>query len=206
MNVRVGAARTVGGVTVEPLTGAALEDALPALAALRIAVFRQFPYLYDGDLEYERKYLSSYAAADGAVVVGAFDGGEMVGAATGAPMAGEKAAWVRPFRDAGVDLETVFYCGESVLDAAYRGRGLGHAFFDVREAAARARGLRISCFCAVMRPEDHPARPDDYRPLDPFWRKRGYEPMPGAVAEFEWREVGAPEETVHQLQYWWRRL
>lgn len=195
-----------GGVRVASLTGEALASALESLARLRIAVFREYPYLYEGDLDYERKYLASYARASGAVIAGAFDGDRLIGAATGAPMSGEKSAWSQPFRDRGYDLDKVFYCGESVLLPEYRGRGLGHAFFDHREAAARANGAEISCFCAVIRPEDHPARPEGYRPLDGFWRKRGYAPLEGAIAEFEWREVGDKQETAHQLQYWARRL
>ena len=54
-------------LTVAPVTGAGLTEVIPALAALRIAVFRDFPYLYDGDAAYEAAYLASFAAADGAV-------------------------------------------------------------------------------------------------------------------------------------------
>ena len=61
-------------IRVEALTGAALDAALDDVARLRIAVFRAWPYLYDGDLEYERGYLDSYRTSPGAVVVGAFDG------------------------------------------------------------------------------------------------------------------------------------
>ena len=59
---------------VRVLTGAGLEAALDEVAALRLAVFRDWPYLYDGDLDYERRYLDSYRSAPGAVLVGAFDG------------------------------------------------------------------------------------------------------------------------------------
>ena len=31
------------------------------LAALRIEVFRDFPYLYEGSLEYEKEYLNTYS-------------------------------------------------------------------------------------------------------------------------------------------------
>ena len=48
------------GVTVRALTGDALEAALDGVAALRIAVFRDWPYLYDGTLDYEREYLQTY--------------------------------------------------------------------------------------------------------------------------------------------------
>lgn len=36
-------------ITVAPVTGAGLAEVIPALARLRITVFRDFPYLYDGD-------------------------------------------------------------------------------------------------------------------------------------------------------------
>ena len=42
-------------IRVERLTGAALAAALPDVARLRIAVFRAYPYLYDGDAAYEER-------------------------------------------------------------------------------------------------------------------------------------------------------
>ena len=79
-------------ITVRPLTGAALDAALDDVARLRIAVFRAWPYLYDGDLDYERRYLKAYRQSAHAVLVGAFDGADLVGAATGTPLAGN-AGW-----------------------------------------------------------------------------------------------------------------
>lgn len=199
-------ARDVGGLQVAALTGEAAAAVTPALATLRIEVFRAYPYLYDGDADYERAYLAAYARAPGAVIVGAWDGDRLVGAATGAPMAEQDPAWAAPFAERGEDLSRLLYCGESVLSAPYRGRGVGHAFFDVREAHARALGATASCFCAVVRPEDHPARPHDHRSLEPFWRARGYAPLPGVEAQFSWREVGDAAETPHRLQFWRRDL
>ena len=192
-------------VAVRALTGAALDAALDDVAALRIAVFRDWPYLYDGDLAYERDYLRAYAAP-GAVVVGAFDGARLVGAATGAPMEDHAADFAAAFAQRPEPLDQIFYCAESVLLPAYRGHGLGHAFFDEREAQARRLGRRWSAFCSVIRPDDHPARPPDYRPLDGFWRKRGYAPLPGAVAQFRWKDIGAADQTAKPLQFWMRAL
>lgn len=191
---------------VEPLTGPALAEALPGLARLRIEVFRAYPYLYDGDLDYERAYLETFSKAEGAVIVGAYDGDALIGAATGAPMIGQMDEWSEPFRERGYDLSALFYCGESVLLPQYRGQGIGHAFFDHREAQATALGASHSCFCGVIRPDDHPARPADYRPLDAFWTKRGYAQIPGVEASFDWREVGDTHETPHRLQFWIRAL
>lgn len=128
---------------VKPLTGEALAAALPALAELRVEVFRAFPYLYAGDPDYERRYLSAYAASRDAVVVGAFDGPRLIGAATAAPMEDHAAEFARPFAECGRRLGEILYLGESVLLPEYRGRGLGHAFFDEREAHGRALGRRL---------------------------------------------------------------
>jgi GNAT superfamily N-acetyltransferase len=191
---------------VAALTGAELEAALDDVARLRIEVFRAFPYLYDGDVTYERRYLERYRTSPGAIVVGAFDGTRLVGAATGTPMEDHAADFAAAFAGTGLDLADIFYCAESVLLPDYRGHGIGHRFFDIREAHARGLGRGHVAFCAVVRPEDHPARPPDYRPLDGFWRKRGYTPMPGVVAHFPWKDLGETEETRKPLQFWIRKL
>jgi len=103
-------------------------------------------------------------------------------------------------------LDDVFYCAESVLLPAYRGHGIGHRFFDIREAHARRLGFSKCCFCGVDRPADHSKRPATYRPLDDFWRARGYAPLEGAVAQFKWKDIGQTDETAKPLQFWIREL
>lgn len=193
-------------VTVAPVTGAGLAEVIPALARLRITVFRAFPYLYDGDAAYEADYLAGFAAAGGAVIVVARDGERIVGAATAAPLATQDAAWQAPLAAAGFDVARCFYFGESVLLPEYRGQGIGHAFFDHREEQARAQGASHVAFCSVIRAEDHPAGPADHRPLDGFWRGRGYAPLAGVTAWFDWKVVDGSDEEPHELQYWTRAL
>jgi GNAT superfamily N-acetyltransferase len=191
-------------ISVRPLTGAEVGAALEDLAALRMRVFAAYPYLYDGDAVYEAKYLSEYAAAADAVLVAAFDGARIVGAATGAPMIHQKTEFQEPFSARGLDAARLFYFGESVLLPGYRGQGVGHAFFDHREAQARRCGATAACFAAVIRPHDHPARPQGYVPHDAFWTKRGYAPVPRLVTELAWKEHGEAEESLKPMQYWLR--
>ena len=195
------------GAEVRPLTGPDLRAALPALARLRITVFRDWPYLYDGTLDYEQAYIEKFAASDGAVIVAAIAGGEIVGAATASPMLGHADAFAEPFRARGLDPAHIFYLGESVLLPAWRGRGLGHMFFEQREAQAhRLGGYAQAAFCAVVRPRDHPLRPENYVPLDAFWTRRGYRPLEGVVGSFSWRDVGHGEETAKPMQFWMKAL
>jgi GNAT superfamily N-acetyltransferase len=185
--------------------GAEIAQVVDGLAQLRIAVFRDWPYLYDGDLDYERAYLARYARGD-AIVVAAYDGDRMVGAATGMPLSDHADDFAVAFSGTEIDFSTIFYCAESILLSDFRGQGAGHTFFDRREAHARALGFTFSTFCSVIRPQGHPARPAAYSPLDPFWRKRGYAPLDGVIGHFSWRDIGADAPSDKPLQFWIKSL
>lgn len=188
------------------LCGDALDAALEDVAALRITVFRDWPYLYDGDAAYERRYLEVYRQSDDAILVGAFDSARLVGAATGTPLSDHAEDFQAAAPHLAAPIEKTFYCAESVLLPDYRGRGLGHAFFDARESHARALGASHAIFASVIRPDTHPARPDTYRALDGFWRKRGYAPLDGVTVSFDWKDLGEEVETTKHLQVWQRAL
>ncbi len=189
---------------VRALSRDELECALDDVARLRIEVFRDWPYLYDGDLEYERRYLQAYRDSEKAIVVGAFDDDRLIGASTGAPLVDHADDFAAAFSETGLDLSQIYYCAESVLLPGYRGQGVGHHFFDLRETHARNLGFSKCAFCGVQRPLDHPMRPENYRPLDPFWRARGYQPMPGVVATFSWKDLNEDTATSKPLQFWLR--
>ena len=59
-------------IHIERFSGLALEKYISDLARLRIEVFRDFPYLYDGDLEYEENYLKTYINCPESTIVLAF--------------------------------------------------------------------------------------------------------------------------------------
>lgn len=193
-------------IRVVRLTGSALVEALPLVARLRINVFREWPYLYDGTAEYELEYLQVYRDSPDAILVAAYDGDELIGASTGTPMEDHSDSFSMALSRLKLPTGQIFYCAESVLLPDYRGRGLGHAFFDAREAHAADLGRTHVAFCGVIRPDDHPLRPADYTPLDAFWQKRGYRPVKGAVAHFEWKDIDQSGASAHALQFWMRKL
>ncbi|GAB2500722.1 GNAT family N-acetyltransferase [Pseudoxanthomonas sangjuensis] len=188
---------------IEIFHGNEVEPWLDAVARLRIAVFRDWPYLYEGAPDYEKEYLATYAKSPGSVFVLAIDGDEVVGASTGLPLADETDAFKSPFIGQDIAIGDVFYFGESVLLPGYRGGGIGHVFFDAREARARELGLGITAFCAVDRGDDDPRRPAGYRSNKAFWIKRGYARRPGMTMRLEWNEIGRGE-IDHELTFWLR--
>lgn len=188
------------------LSGEGIAPFVPDLARLRVGVFRDWPYLYEGSLDYERKYLAKYVRLARATVVLARDGDAVVGASTALPLVEAEAELRAPFLDAGLDPAEVYYYGESVLLAPYRGRGAGVRFFAEREGRARALGFGYATFCGVVRPPDHPARPPDYVPLDAFWTKRGFVPRHDLMASFEWRDVGGTVPTRKPMAFWLKSL
>ena len=194
-------------LTIRTVSGAEILPFVPALAHLRITVFRDWPYLYDGNQDYEETYLSTYAKSPRAAIVLALDGDAVVGASTCLPLTDETPNVQEPFKLSGIAVERVFYFGESILLKNYRGSGAGVRFFAEREAHARAvSDCDFAAFCAVQRPADHPAKPVDAVPLDAFWTKRGFTPYPRLRCMMHWRDVGEEEETAHRLSFWLKSL
>ena len=190
----------------EILKGAEARPHLEAIAALRMQVFAEGPYLYDGTLAYETEYLEFYLAEPASVIALARDGNAVIGASTAIPMEAAETEMQAPWLARGDRPGDILYFGESVVLPESRGSGLGRRFFEIREAHARGLGRPRCCFCAVQRPDDHPARPPGHVPNDAFWQRLGYQRMDDMVCHFGWTDIGDAEETQKPLVFWHKRL
>jgi GNAT superfamily N-acetyltransferase len=194
-------------VKINRCTGAALAPLIPELAALRIRVFRDWPYLYDGDPDYEAQYLRTYVQSPRAAVIVASQDAAVVGASTCIPLTDETPDIQAPFLAKGWDPARFFYFGESVLLPDLRGQGIGVAFFNEREAHARAVSTcDFACFCGVIRADEHPRRPAGFQKLDPFWQRRGYSRRHDLTCSLSWRDIGEPAPTAKALGFWMKSL
>ncbi|MCF0056773.1 GNAT family N-acetyltransferase [Dyadobacter sp. CY356] len=184
----------------------AIASVFDDLAKLRIAVFRDYPYLYEGTEEYEKEYLKIYSNSGKSFLFAIYDGDKMVGGTTCIPLQDETADIHAPFLEAGLDIRSIFYFGESILLKSYRGLGLGHRFFDAREEYAASFGtFKTTCFCSVER-INHPAEPADYRPNDAFWIKRGYKKVPDLKATMEWPDIDETISTPKTMIFWMKDI
>ena len=66
--------------------GAAILSAVDDFAGVRMRVFHEFPYLYEGTLQNEREYLQTYCKAANAFLFAVYDGQKMIGATTCIPL------------------------------------------------------------------------------------------------------------------------
>jgi GNAT superfamily N-acetyltransferase len=198
---------TPSTVAFKRLSGAGIAPFVRDLARLRIDIFREYPYLYDGDEDYELNYLKTYVQSPRSLAMLVFDGDSLIGATTGLPMADETPEFQRAFLDRARDVRGIFYCGESVLRKHYRGRGIYRQLFLAREQHARALGgFDTAAFCCVQRPADHPLRPADYAPLDAVWRHFGYTEHPELHTEYVWKDVDEAQATAKRMRFWTKAL
>lgn len=177
------------------------------LGRLRLEVFYEFPYLYEGSLQYEEKYLETYFNAHHSFIFLVEDDGRIVGATTSILASEEEESFKRPFLDAGIGPDEVFYFGESVLLPEYRGKGLGKKFFEERETFARTLPfIKYLAFCAVERPSDHPLRPQDYKSLDDFWKQMGFQKADNMKTTYKWKDRNNLIETEKNMQFWIKKI
>ena len=192
---------------IEYLEGEEIGQRLEQIAALRLQVFSEWPYLYDGTMEEERACLRFYLKAPQALAIVLLDGDEVVGLSTAMPLTDESPRLQAPFIEQGFDIGRVFYLAESILLPAYRGRGLYRHLFEARERHARNCGpYEWAAFCTVVRETDHDLRPAEYQSLEPIWAHFGYTRRDDLIAYYPWKQVDEPEETDKPLVFWLKPL
>jgi len=193
-------------ISEQLLTGTAIAGVLDDLATLRLEIFPEYPYLYQGRREDELKYLGTYAEAPDACVILAYDGNTIVGAATGMPLIHEDAQMLDAFAGTAFPLNEAYYVGELLFRPAYRNCGLGRKLLDRLESHVRSLGRYRRLTCAtVERPDDHPLRPRDYIPITRFLARTGFVRLSGVTTSFMWREIDGVKRD-HPMQFWNKAL
>ncbi len=193
-------------MNVQTFSGEAAQPFLEDIARLRIAVFAEFPYLYHGEMDYEKAYLQKFLETKTGAIVVVFENGKVIGAATGLPLAAESVEVQTPFLERKMDVSKIFYISELVLLSEFRGHGFGHNFMNEQENFARKNGFEIAVLCAVARPKNHPRCPQNYHPLDDFWIKKGFEKWENFTCQMSWKDWGDENETLKVMQFWGKKL
>lgn len=196
----------MGEMTVTRYKGKNGLKYIDELAKLRMLIFKEYPYLYQGDLHHEKEYLKTYATCPEAILVIAQDEETIIGISTAIPMSFATPECQQPFIEQDLPIHEFFYLGESVLLPQYRGSGVYRSFFHERETAAKEFGSKYATFCAVVREPNDPRRPSGYTPLDSIWRHFGYEQHPTLSAQYAWQEINEKQQTRKPMAFWIKNL
>jgi ribosomal protein S18 acetylase RimI-like enzyme len=184
---------------MEWIRGQAIAGLVEELGQFRITIFREYPYLYDGSMEYERQYLARYATSPNAVVALERDGLGFVAVATGIALCEETSCYIQPFCS---DPEHYFYIGEIMVRTDCRGQGRGTRLLQAMMEEGRRQGFPRACLYTVRRDPGHPARPADYRSPDGLWVRMGFTKVPGCEIPCSWKEIGEEVETEKPMDVW----
>lgn len=197
---------SLNNVTFKAYRGAEITKIIEPLGDLRINVFREYPYLYDGNVIDEQKYLNRYINIKDSLILMAFEDNQIIGATTATPLVEELADFRTPYQDAGIDIAKTFYFGEAMLYPAYRGMGIYKTFMRERMQAATQYGATICTFLAVKRPDDHPLKPNHYQDLKPIWHHYGFVEHPEIQPSYQWKDIDQSQETKKPFTAWLKIL
>jgi hypothetical protein len=194
-------------IHVRSFTGLGLRPYIHSVAKLRLEVFKEYPYFKDPDLTQEMHYLRKIASCREAIGVLIFDGTTLVGVSIGYPLDAAEPALLGPWKGHTQEINGYFYFENSSLLKRYRGRGIGHHFFDAKEAhVAHHKKYKHICFCIPDSLESDLNRSSDFLlPID-FWRKRGYIHHPEMKGMLAWKKIGEAHPKEHRMSFWVKDL
>lgn len=196
---------------IEILFDEEIQNYTDYIAHLRMEAFKPFPYLYAGNLEYERTYIRGYQFAKKAMLATANIDGNIVGISTGIPLnadseivSGAKEA----FEKENINVEDYYYYGEIIILPEYRGLGLAKKLYEAQDIIVRRWGYRFTSILTVVREADHPLKPQSYQPTDKLWERLGF-CWKGLEIAYHWPTIQADrtvKEQKHSLEFWIKNL
>ena len=192
--------------TLNLLKGEQIKQEIEFVTQQRIRAFREYPYLYEGNLDEERSYLQWLASIPNAALAIAYSQSKPVGFITGIPVKDFEHHFkgsIRALENAGWPPQDYYYFAEAVVTPEHRGRGIATKLYALIEQYAHSLGYTHGCFVTESH-EHHPLKPSGYKELNNRFKTAGYSKIAAAI-KFNWQTIqsnGSPQDQEHELQYW----
>lgn len=182
--------------------GKEIKNHIDELGRFRIEIFREYPYLYEGSLEYERAYLRRYSENAESFLIITKDSLGIVGACTGIPISGESQEFQSFFLE--TNKNEIYYIGEVMLRPGARGKKLGSRLLAAALSLIDPNQYKKVALCTVDRGSNHPLSPENYCPPDYLWRKFAFQKVAHLTAYLDWKDIGQTHETRKPMNVWFR--
>jgi hypothetical protein len=192
---------------IKVLTGPEARCHFEQITEMRLRNFKEYPYLYKGNKEYEWEYLNnSYFSSPSAQILLVLEEDKIVGFANTITLTEEVEHFKKPFIENCLNTDDYLYIGEVFLDPEYRCRSL---FYNIaRWIAQRAvdgKYKNMLCY-SVLREDTDPRRPGVFRPVEDLWKKLGFSLEPALTVKYSWPQVDTDQEEENTLAAWVRKI
>lgn len=198
-----------GNIYMEAFRGTSITPFVKDITDLCIEIYREYPYLYEGTEEEYLPFIEHYTSSNNGIACLLFDNTKPIGVAIGMSMNEMREKYKQPFINARPleNCNELFYLGEFLLLKDYRGKGFGkQMYLELERLVKENLNLQKICFCKIDEDVHNPLIPADYKSLDEFWRKLGFEKCDDATVIVDWRDVSAEKDSPHKLVYWLKTL
>lgn len=196
---------------IDIYVGADSLEFIETVSKVRIDVFKDYPYLYEGDLEYEKKYVQGYTADSKAMIAIARIDGKIAGVSTGIPLISDSeivADAKKVFAKDQVDIGDYYYYGEIIVLPEFRGKSIASRLYAEQDAVVKTWGFKHVCILTVVREQDHPLKPENYKSPDSMWKHLGFF-RNNLTVEYHWPTIQI-DKTVRDvnntLEFWTKSL
>jgi len=192
---------------LEVFIGNEINNNIDDVARLRIEEFRNFPYLYDGNLEYEKNYLKCYADDIKSTLALAKVNNTLAGVSTGIPLISNSeivSGIDKIFLEHNLNPDSCYYYGEIIIKPEFRGIGLASLLYKAQDEVIKNWGYKQVCILTVVREIDHPMQPSDYKQKDGMWEHLGFKRL-NIIQSHHWPTIqpnGSVVNIKNDLEFW----
>lgn len=187
-------------IKYEILQGEKIQSRLSEIIILCDTIYRQYPYLYNGDDAGYTEYVRSYSASPNSVVILAFANDEAIGIAMGMPMKETREYYTAPFTAHYMDVNDIFYLGEFGIKPEHHQLGISFDMYRQFEEIVRAtQKFSTIAFWEILNPMK-------CEELHQAYRATGFSYHPELSFELWWQNIGETNESAHLAQYWIKSL
>ena len=185
-----------------------IEDYIEKIALLRLQVLLEFPYLYEGKINFEKDLLKTYSNSANSLAGLLLHDDEVVGVTTCIPLSEESDEMQRMFTNQGYDTKRIFYFGESLIDKKYRNFDVMREFFkrmeehvfDVHPQSEYA------VFGSIKRSKNHSLYTSSYKELTDFWSDLGYKEDRKLFLEYKWKDINKKTDSLKKMVFWKKKI
>ena len=191
------------------VTGKAINDCFEAIATLRLMVFSEYPYCYQGSFEDEQKHFGQYTCHEDRSLAVLFEKNQIIGLSTRIPAASALPLLGRAVPELerrGVNIEQHYYVIESMIKQAFRGKKRGQLLYQEHEVFIRRRGYQTNCLLTLA--TESTITSVEKKPFTSLWHWLGFKKT-AIQTSFTWLTRmfdHLVREQSHVFDFWARDL